>query len=115
MIVTHNDAIQGMVNKVIKIKDGKIHHEYENPTPLFPPPAWNGKGGKTMQKLLLRRTLRDLKANIFRYLTLFLFVFLCMFIVVGVVGSAESVIQTVHEKARLNSLEDGQFGVSALY
>ena len=32
MIVTHNDAIQGMVNKVIKIKDGKIHHEYENPT-----------------------------------------------------------------------------------
>jgi ABC-type antimicrobial peptide transport system, ATPase component len=30
LIVTHNDAIKNMVHKVIKIRDGKIHQEYEN-------------------------------------------------------------------------------------
>lgn len=30
LIVTHNDAIQHMVHKVIQIRDGEIHREYEN-------------------------------------------------------------------------------------
>lgn len=30
LIVTHNDAIRHMVHKVIQIRDGEIHKEYEN-------------------------------------------------------------------------------------
>lgn len=64
-----------------------------------------------MQKLLLRRVLRDIKANIFRYLALFLLIVLVMFLIVSMVGSAESIIGTVDKKASKNHLEDGQFGV----
>ena len=64
-----------------------------------------------MQKILLRRTVRDLKANLFRYLTLFLLIVLSMFIVISTVASAKSVITTVNQKAAKNHLEDGQFGL----
>lgn len=64
-----------------------------------------------MQKLLLRRTLRDLKANVLRYLALFLLITLAMFLVIACVGSAQSVTGTVNKKAAANHLEDGQFGV----
>lgn len=64
-----------------------------------------------MQKLLFKRTLRDLKSNFFRYMALFLLIILCMFIVVGTIGSAVSVIESVNKRAEANHLEDGQFGV----
>lgn len=64
-----------------------------------------------MQKILLRRTLRDLKANAFRYLTLFLLIVLALFMVISTVASAESVIKTVNQKSIANHLEDGSFGL----
>lgn len=64
-----------------------------------------------MQKIFLKRTIRDLRRNLFRYLALFLLVILCMFMVVGIVGAAQSVIGTVNTHAEENHLEDGQFGV----
>ncbi|WP_411335371.1 FtsX-like permease family protein [Ruminococcus gauvreauii] len=64
-----------------------------------------------MQKILFRRVMRELKNNVFRYLALFLLVTLCMFIVVGIIGSADSLISTVNQAAVKNRLEDGQFGV----
>lgn len=64
-----------------------------------------------MQKLLFRRTLRDMKTNFFRYMALLLLIILCMFIVVGTIGSAVSVIKTVNNKAEAARLEDGQFRV----
>lgn len=64
-----------------------------------------------MQTLLFRRTLRQLKTNLFRYLALFILIIVAMGIVIGVVGSAESVIRTVDQKAEENGLEDGQFAL----
>lgn len=64
-----------------------------------------------MQKILFRRTLRDLKANAFRYLTLLLLIVLAMFLVISTVASAESIIKTVNQKAAAGHLEDGQFGL----
>lgn len=64
-----------------------------------------------MQKLLLKRTLRDLRANAFRYLALFLLIVLAMFIVVATVASAESIITSVEQTSEETHLEDGQFGV----
>ncbi len=64
-----------------------------------------------MQKLLLRRTIRELKANLFRYFALFLLIALSMFMVVGLVGAAESIIYNVNNIDSKNNLEDGEFGV----
>lgn len=64
-----------------------------------------------MQAILFRRTLRQLKANLFRYLALLVLIIVAMGIVVGVIVSAESVIRTVNEKADANGLEDGQFSL----
>ena len=64
-----------------------------------------------MQKIFLKRTIRDLRENLFRYLALFLLIILCMFMVVGIVGAAQSVIGTVNTHADETHLEDGQFGV----
>lgn len=63
-----------------------------------------------MQKILLKRTLRDLKTNLFRHMTLFLLITLAMFIVVATIASAQSLITTVNQKAEADHLEDGQFG-----
>ena len=30
LLVTHNDALRGMADKVIQIKDGQIFKEYDN-------------------------------------------------------------------------------------
>lgn len=64
-----------------------------------------------MQRLLFKRTLRDLKANLFRYAALLLLIVLAMDIVVGIVGSDESVIGSVNNAAESTNLEDGEFGV----
>lgn len=62
-----------------------------------------------MQRLLLKRTLREWKKNRLRYAALLLLVALAMFLVVGVVNAAWSTICTVREKGEENHLEDGSF------
>lgn len=64
-----------------------------------------------MLKVLNKRILRDLKENFFRYLALFLLIVLGMYLVISVVGGAESVIHTVSEGVKREKVEDGQFGV----
>ncbi len=64
-----------------------------------------------MQKLLIRRTLRDIRTNLLKYLALCLLMFLVMFLVISIVGSSDSIIRTVDSKAVKNYLEDGQFGM----
>lgn len=62
-----------------------------------------------MQKLLMKRTLRDLKANALRYASLFILIVASIFLILSLVGSSESVIYTVDTRAEANHLEDGQF------
>lgn len=64
-----------------------------------------------MQKILRKRVLRDLKSNCFRYLALGLLIALGMYIVVSLVGAAETVIQGAASMAEQNKLEDGEFSV----
>lgn len=64
-----------------------------------------------MQKILSRRVFRDLKSNCFRYLALFLLIVLGMYMIISIVGAAETVIRGVEKGQRENCLEDGQFGV----
>lgn len=66
-----------------------------------------------MQKIFFKRTMRGLKHDLFRYCALLLLVILSMFIVVAVVGAAQSVIDTVNQSAKANHLEDGEFSMAA--
>lgn len=64
-----------------------------------------------MQKILRKRMFRDLKENRFRYLALGLLIILGMYIVISLVGAADTIIIETAETAKENRVEDGQFGV----
>jgi putative ABC transport system permease protein len=64
-----------------------------------------------MQKVLNKRLIRELKDNFLRYLALFSLILLGMYLVISIVGSAESIIIRVHEAAEKNKVEDGEFTV----
>lgn len=64
-----------------------------------------------MQKILKKRILRDLKSNAIRYFALFLLIVMVMYLVVSLVGAAETIIQNVDIMANNHHLEDGEFSV----
>ena len=66
-------------------------------------------GGETM--VLNRRILRDLKHNFIRYSLVFLVIVISMYVVVGMAGSAQTVISGVEEHAIINGVEDGHFSL----
>lgn len=64
-----------------------------------------------MNRVLRKRLCRELKSNFFRYLALVLLVVMGMYVVVSVVGAADTIIVGSTDKAEKNHIEDGQFGV----
>ena len=64
-----------------------------------------------MQKVLRKRVLRDLRANFFRYFALGLMIAMGIFLVVTIVGSAETLIKGTEDIAEETNLEDGEFEV----
>lgn len=64
-----------------------------------------------MNRVLNKRIFRDLKSNFLRYLALFLMIAMGMYIIVSVVGAAETVITRTEETGTINHVEDGQFSV----
>ncbi len=64
-----------------------------------------------MNKVLNKRILRDLKANFTRYLALLLMIIAGMFIIIAVVGAAETIITGTNQLIIENKVEDGQFSV----
>lgn len=64
-----------------------------------------------MQKILRKRVLRDLRANLAGYLALGFLIVLSMYMVVSLIGAAETIIQGTKNAAEENKLEDGEFGV----
>ena len=64
-----------------------------------------------MQKVLRKRIIRDLKSNLARYIALAFLVILSMYLVVSLVGAAETIIQGSRESDRKSGVEDGQFSL----
>lgn len=64
-----------------------------------------------MNKVLKKRLPRELKSNFTKYLALMLLIVMGMYLVISIVGSAETIITRSEEKAEENKVEDGQFGV----
>ena len=67
-----------------------------------------------MQKVLRKRIIRDLKENLMRYLALSALIILCMYLVISLVGTADTIIIGSERAAERNHLEDGQFSVFVL-
>lgn len=64
-----------------------------------------------MQKVLCKRILRDLKENFVRYLALGAMIVLCMYIIISLIGTADTIIIGSEKWAEKSCLEDGQFTV----
>ncbi len=64
-----------------------------------------------MGRVLGRRTLRELRAHFLRYLALGLMILLSMYLIVSLIGAADTVILGGAEHAEASRIEDGQFTV----
>ena len=64
-----------------------------------------------MQRVLHRKMLRELRANALRYLALGLVIVFAMYLIVSLIGAADTIIIGSREHAEKNALEDGQFTV----
>ncbi len=64
-----------------------------------------------MRSVLRKRLPREIKANLFRYISLFLMIALCMYIVIALVDAAEMIIVGTEHNQRDAHLEDGQVTV----
>lgn len=64
-----------------------------------------------MNRVFNKRIFRDLKSNFLRYLALFLMIVMGMYIIIAVVGAAETIITRTDETGEENHVEDGQFAV----
>lgn len=64
-----------------------------------------------MQKILRKRILRDLRENLFRYLALGLLIVLGMYMIISLVGAADTIMIGSEKKAEENRREDGEFTV----
>ena len=64
-----------------------------------------------MNRVLSRRVFRDIKENFWRWLALFLMIVLGMYIVIAVVGGAETIITGSRETGERNRVESGEFSV----
>lgn len=62
-----------------------------------------------MQKVLRKRIFRDLKENLFRYIALGLVIALCMYLIISLIGTAETIIRGSEILGEENHAEDGQF------
>ena len=64
-----------------------------------------------MRKILMKRYPREFKANLFRYLSLFLLITFCMYLIISIVDAAERVIRGTERNQAESVLEDGQVTV----
>ncbi|MCR5625755.1 MAG: ABC transporter permease [Lachnospiraceae bacterium] len=64
-----------------------------------------------MKRVLRKRLPREIGANIFRYVSLFLMIALCMYIVIALVDAAETVIRGTEQNQADSNIEDGQITV----
>lgn len=62
-----------------------------------------------MQKVLRKRILRDFKENLFRYTALGAVIALCMYLIISLIGTAETIIGGSEIWGAENYAEDGQF------
>ena len=64
-----------------------------------------------MEKVFRKRAIRDLRENKFRYLALAFLIILSMYLVISIIGAADTIIDGTARISKKNKIEDGQFQV----
>jgi len=64
-----------------------------------------------MRRILRKKLLRELQSNWLRYLALWMMIFFAMYLIVSLIGAADTIITGSAEHAEKNLAEDGQFTV----
>ena len=64
-----------------------------------------------MEKVLRKRAWRNLKENKFRYLALSFLIIISMYLVISLIGAADTIVDGTAKQAKKHKLEDGQFQV----
>ena len=64
-----------------------------------------------MQKVLRKRIVRDFKANIARYIALGFLIMLSMYLIVSMLGAAETIIRGSEKSDQKANVEDGEFAL----
>ena len=64
-----------------------------------------------MEKVLRKRAWRDLKENKFRYFALAILIIRSMYLVISLIGAADTIVDGTTREAKEHKLEDGQFQV----
>jgi cell division transport system ATP-binding protein len=62
-----------------------------------------------MQKILRKRVLREFRAHALRYFALGFLIVISIYMIVALLGAAETVIRGVEEHAEMSRVEDGEF------
>ncbi len=62
-----------------------------------------------MKRVLRKRLPRDIKENFPRYLALYLMIAVAMYLIISIVGAADTIINGTVSKANANLVEDGHF------
>ena len=73
IMVTHNDAIKNMADRVVKLRDGQIRKNYVNEEKIAALRSGLVTGEATMKNPLMKRLPRELIGDIGKYLVIFLF------------------------------------------
>ena len=60
-----------------------------------------------MEKVLRKRAWRDLKENKFRYFALAFLIIISMYLVISLVGAADTIVDGTTKQAKKHKLEDG--------
>lgn len=108
IMVTHNDAIKNMADRVIRLRDGQIR-KTTSMRPKSPPAIWTGKAGWKYENPLRKRLLRELKNDIGKYLVIFLFMTATIGFVSGFLVADESMLYAYDESFEKYNVENGNF------
>lgn len=65
--------------------------------------------GKYMKRVLSKRIYRDFKANLWRYTALSLVIIFCVYLIISIVGAADTIMKGTKEHQEQNHVEDGEF------
>ena len=116
-MVTHNDAIKYMADRVVKLRDGMIRKNYLNETAGCRRAIWNGEEayGRQDEKSTLAKRLpaRTCEGDIGKYLVIFILLTATIGFVSGFLVSDGSLIAAYNEGFEKYSIEDGNFRLSA--
>ena len=109
IMVTHNDAIKNMADRVIRLRDGQIRKNYVNETKIAAGRSGLVKRGGSMKNPLRKRLLRELKNDIGKYLVIFLFMTATIGFVSGFLVADESMLYAYDESFEKYNVENGNF------